>query len=130
MCKWMIGEDCYCGLPAAKSYCAHHRAIRQSGTSSGAAIFGESGPEAAVPLPDGRAIPVAFKKPSFGGAGMTVNHHYNNVTGGDVIVQGNADEKIIPQLRAEMAQSNKDMMAQLQRNIGSMPAKWGMRYGA
>lgn len=98
-------------------------------SSPQAAIFGEgAGSEAYVPLPDGRSIPVTMRTPTFGGgAGMT-QHNYN-VTGGDIVVQGNADEKIIPQLRAEMAQSNKDMMAQLQRNIGTMSGKWGQRYG-
>jgi hypothetical protein len=31
------------------------------------AIFGEAGPEAAVPLPDGRSIPVTIKTPNFAG---------------------------------------------------------------
>jgi hypothetical protein len=39
------------------------------GVSNRAAIFGEAGPEAAVPLPDGRSIPVTMK----GGGGHTVN---------------------------------------------------------
>lgn len=34
------------------------------GTSSKAAIFGEAGPEAAVPLPDGRRIPVDLRLPN------------------------------------------------------------------
>lgn len=33
------------------------------GMSNGAAIFGEAGPEAAVPLPDGRSIPVSLRVP-------------------------------------------------------------------
>ncbi|RVN85104.1 tape measure protein [Sinorhizobium meliloti] len=36
----------------------------RGGISSSAAIFGEAGPEAAVPLPDGRSIPVKFKEPA------------------------------------------------------------------
>lgn len=35
----------------------------RGGTSNSAAIFGESGPEAAVPLPDGRRIPVDLRVP-------------------------------------------------------------------
>jgi len=35
----------------------------RGGTSNTAAIFGESGPEAAVPLPDGRRIPVDLRVP-------------------------------------------------------------------
>ncbi|RVO41368.1 hypothetical protein CN093_08895 [Sinorhizobium meliloti] len=36
----------------------------RGGVSKSAAIFGEAGPEAAVPLPDGRSIPVKFQAPS------------------------------------------------------------------
>ncbi len=38
------------------------------GTSNTAAIFGEAGPEAAVPLPDGRRIPVELRLPDVGAA--------------------------------------------------------------
>lgn len=41
----------------------------KGGISSSPAIFGEKGPEAAVPLPDGRTIPVTLKLPDFGSAG-------------------------------------------------------------
>ncbi|MFG1330254.1 hypothetical protein V5F41_03265 [Xanthobacter autotrophicus] len=37
------------------------------GVSRNAAIFGEAGPEAAVPLPDGRRIPVDLRLPTMGG---------------------------------------------------------------
>lgn len=41
------------------------------GVSRRAAIFGEAGPEAAVPLPDGRRIPVEIRQPTMpAGAGM------------------------------------------------------------
>lgn len=43
------------------------RALRRfagGGTSNTAAIFGEAGPEAAVPLPDGRSIPVSLRIPN------------------------------------------------------------------
>lgn len=36
----------------------------RGGVSRSAAIFGEAGPEAAVPLPDGRSIPVKFQAPA------------------------------------------------------------------
>lgn len=36
----------------------------RGGVSRSAAIFGEAGPEAAVPLPDGRSIPVKFQTPA------------------------------------------------------------------
>ncbi len=38
--------------------------MSKGGVSRSAAIFGEAGPEAAVPLPDGRSIPVKFQEPS------------------------------------------------------------------
>ncbi len=42
------------------------------GVSRSASIFGEAGPEAAVPLPDGRRIPVDLRMPSRGDTGATV----------------------------------------------------------
>lgn len=45
------------------------------GVSNSAAIFGEAGPEAAVPLPDGRSIPVTMKG---GGNTIIVNVSGNN----------------------------------------------------
>jgi hypothetical protein len=46
------------------------------GRSNKAAIFGEAGPEAAVPLPDGRRIPVELRMPEVGraqaGGGVTI----------------------------------------------------------
>lgn len=52
------------------------------GTSNQAAIFGEAGPEAAVPLPDGRSIPVKFRntKAKTGGrtGGTTQINQVNN----------------------------------------------------
>lgn len=52
------------------------------GTSGTAAIFGEAGPEAAVPLPDGRRIPVELrlpKMPTWGGSGggVTVTQNFD-----------------------------------------------------
>lgn len=40
------------------------KTFARGGVSNSAAIFGEAGPEAAVPLPDGRSIPVKFHEPS------------------------------------------------------------------
>ena len=45
---------------------AHGKPLKtfaRGGVSNTAAIFGEAGPEAAVPLPDGRSIPVKFMGP-------------------------------------------------------------------
>lgn len=51
------------------------KTFAKGGVSRSAAIFGEAGPEAAVPLPDGRSIPVSFKSPasSRGATNETVN---------------------------------------------------------
>lgn len=43
------------------------------GVSRSAAIFGEAGPEAAVPLPDGRRIPVDLRVPNAASAGAAPN---------------------------------------------------------
>lgn len=48
------------------------------GVSNSAAIFGEAGPEAAVPLPDGRRIPVEMRG---GGGGHTVNVYVDGSNG-------------------------------------------------
>lgn len=45
----------------AKTYSTYSR-FAKGGISREAAIFGEAGPEAAVPLPDGRSIPVTLDK--------------------------------------------------------------------
>lgn len=51
------------------------------GISNGPAIFGESGPEAAVPLPDGRTIPVTLT----GGGGYLDVRVVNEVRNGNMI---------------------------------------------
>jgi tape measure domain-containing protein len=57
-------------FPFAKGGIAAHgrpqplRRFARGGVSRSAAIFGEAGPEAAVPLPDGRSIPVKFQTPA------------------------------------------------------------------
>jgi len=55
------------------------KTFSRGGVSRSAAIFGEAGPEAAVPLPDGRSIPVKFQAPAIpkrshaaGGGNMAV----------------------------------------------------------
>jgi hypothetical protein len=87
------------------------------------ALYGEGkGPEAYVPLPDGRSIPVAMKGGG-GGSQITLNGH-------TIVVQGSADDKAIAQMRAELAASNRQMVSDLQRNMGQMQAKWQQRNGS
>jgi len=78
------------GLFADGGIAAHGRSLplktfARGGVSRTAAIFGEAGPEAAVPLPDGRRIPVdirAPKMPYYGGMGGREGsmHQTNNVS--------------------------------------------------
>jgi hypothetical protein len=73
------------------------------------ALFGEGRtPEAYVPLPDGRRIPVAMQ----GGGGMTFAPTYN-------IDARGADASIVPRLRAEMVAiaraSNAELLDSIQR---------------
>lgn len=50
------------------------KAFANGGVSKSAAIFGEAGPEAAVPLPDGRRIPVDLRMPTGMGSGPSLTY--------------------------------------------------------
>lgn len=65
----------------------------EGGISNVPAIFGESGPEAAVPLPDGRRIPVELR-----GAGGMVNNYYIDAKGAELGVE----EKIVRAIDARV----------------------------
>lgn len=58
----------------------------RGGVSNSAAIFGEAGPEAAVPLPDGRRIPVELRLPQMPSAS-------SQPTGNNVTMQLNIDAR-------------------------------------
>ena len=86
-------------------------------------MFGEGRtPEAYVPLPDGRSIPVAMK----GGAGG------NNISlgGHTIVIQGDASDKTAALMDQKLAAANKTMISELQRNMGQMQAKWQQRNGS
>ncbi|TIN98296.1 MAG: hypothetical protein E5Y03_25035 [Mesorhizobium sp.] len=51
------------------------KTFARGGVSKSAAIFGEAGPEAAVPLPDGRRIPVDLRGPTVGNNTGNGNMH-------------------------------------------------------
>lgn len=76
----------------------------RGGISNVPAIFGEAGPEAAVPLPDGRSIPVKWTGGPYQQAGMmstmsmpvTVNVH--NEVGGEVETQTSRGSDGNPQI--------------------------------
>jgi hypothetical protein len=68
------------------------------GVSRSAAIFGEAGPEAAVPLPDGRRIPVDLRAPSISAAGGGAT----NVTVAPVFNVSNGTPEGIDKLKTEI----------------------------
>lgn len=77
------------------------------GVATRPSIFGEAGPEAAVPLPDGRSIPVKMK----GGRGTGDTIHIGGAT---INVSGNPDETTMVQLRKTIADNNRVMMRKIE----------------
>ncbi|TCR01063.1 tape measure protein [Neorhizobium sp. JUb45] len=74
------------------------------GISRTAAVFGEAGPEAAVPLPDGRRIPVDLRLPLVGGRGGGAVLNYSPV----INAQG-ADQAAIARLERQQKDIAKNM---------------------
>lgn len=74
------------------------------GVSNSAAIFGEAGPEAAVPLPDGRNIPVKFKN---GGGGSTVVQM--NITTPDANSFRASEGQIVAQMTRAMQRGRRNL---------------------
>jgi hypothetical protein len=60
---------------------------------------------------------------AMGGNGGTT--HQWNLTGGTVVVQGNADEKTLPMIQAAIAQNNAALTKQITRNLGTIQSKSG-----
>ena len=89
------------------------------------AIYGEgSSPEAYVPLPDGRSIPVSMRGNKGGGAiHQTINH-------GDIIIQGNADDSTVSKLSAVMDQKLAAYDKVAQRTLLSRNAQAQRQFGA
>lgn len=81
------------------------RKFASGGVSRTAAIFGEAGPEAAVPLPDGRRIPVDLRMPTAAaGGGVTV--HF-----APVVDARGADPAAIARLSGELAKMKAELPA-------------------
>ena len=81
------------------------------GVSSSAAIFGEAGPEAAVPLPDGRRIPVDLRMSTgAAGGGLTVSVPIS-------IDARGADPAAISRLQATVAQMKAELPAQVVKAV-------------
>lgn len=77
------------------------------GVTNRPAIFGEAGPEAAVPLPDGRRIPVDLRHPPKSSAREPMQVSFGGPT---ITVQGNADERVLRQLRMEIADAQQQTL--------------------
>lgn len=90
----------------------------RGGVSKSAAIFGEAGPEAAVPLPDGRRIPVDLRIPSGGKNGGT------QPVAISVSVEGaNGDAHVIDLVRQGVQTGLSQYDKQLNRTMGSRVAQ-------
>lgn len=79
----------------------------KGGVSNSPAIFGEAGPEAAVPLPDGRSIPVKMH-----GGGTPSNVNIGNT---NIMISGNADGNTIDQIDKKVRRAQDDMMKEITR---------------
>ncbi|WP_374832950.1 tape measure protein [Paenochrobactrum pullorum] len=89
------------------------KTFARGGVSRTAAIFGEAGPEAAVPLPDGRRIPVDLNLPKSTGSGAQNVH----VTVG-VSTDGNGN--LMPFVESVARNEASRSTAQLSKNIPTM----------
>jgi hypothetical protein len=88
------------------------------------ALFGEGrGPEAYVPLPDGRSIPVSMS----GGGG---NSQSVAIRGGDVHVHGNVrSDQDLTEIQGMIAASARETHRQIERNFGSLSQRYQARHG-
>jgi hypothetical protein len=86
------------------------------GISNTPAIFGEAGPEAAVPLPDGRSIPVKMQ----GGGGTVVNFNID-ARGAEVGVE----ERIDAVLRQRWPEMKNDAVSSSVGAVNSMAGRGG-----
>jgi hypothetical protein len=88
------------------------------------AMFGEGrGPEAYVPLPDGRSIPVSMS--GGGGSSQSVV-----IRGGDVHVHGNVrSDQDLTEISGMIAAASRETTRQIQRNFGGMSQTYQARHG-
>jgi hypothetical protein len=89
------------------------------------AMFGEGrGPEAYVPLPDGRSIPVSMH------GGGTSGGQSVSVRGGDVHVHGNVrSDQDLTEISGMIAAASRETTRQIQRNFGGMSQTYQARHG-
>ena len=82
----------------------------KGGIANQPSIFGEAGPEAAVPLPDGRRIPVVLKGPRNPGPSRPGRPVYQTVRGGDLIIQGDVrDTATVDEIDRRIRANNKSI---------------------
>ncbi len=90
------------------------------GVSNTAAVFGEAGPEAAVPLPDGRRIPVDLRMPQTSGQGRgstTVTLHMPiDATGADAAGLARVERKVA-ELKASLPGTIKQVVGRRAKDI-------------
>ncbi len=82
--------------PFAKGGIAAHgmRRFAKGGVSNRAAIFGEAGPEAAIPLPDGRTVPVTLSMPNMPKASAAASQSISIVVSPVFQVQNGTSEGV------------------------------------
>lgn len=82
----------------------------RGGVARSASIFGEAGAEAAVPLPDGRRIPVDLG--GVGGGNLTIE-------GSTVIIQGGADKNTAAEFKRIMDERDRRLMRDIPKMVDS-----------
>ncbi len=89
------------------------------GISKTAAIFGEAGPEAAVPLPDGRRIPVDLRMPKMSSANDNVS-----VSIPISIDATGADAAGLARLQGQLAQLQAELPTRIRAEVKGRGKKW------
>ncbi|MEZ2132464.1 MULTISPECIES: tape measure protein [unclassified Sinorhizobium] len=87
------------------------------GVSRSAAIFGEAGPEAAVPLPDGRSIPVKFQTPAIPKRQSGGQQNVNVTVGVDVDSNGNLMPFVKSVSEQTVAQASPRIVSAANQNV-------------
>lgn len=96
----------------------------RGGVSRSAAIFGEAGPEAAVPLPDGRSIPVKFQTPAIPKSSKSAGNQATQVqVGVSVDDEGKLQAYVKKVSQQEVATAAPKIVSAANRNVPAALAK-------
>lgn len=108
-------------LNAKGGIAAHGRPqmFARGGVAKQASIFGEAGPEAAVPLPDGRRIPVDLRMPRGGSGGGAVS-----IDARTTINAPNADAAGLARLEALVRQKDAELPAKIKHMVSRRGKDW------